>query len=207
MYRIIDFEKSSKRMVIFKKLIILLVYIIMIPIIIYNSTLIIKSYINPAEIPGFLGFKSFVIISESMEPTIMVGDAILVKEVAQEKLKVNDIISFQDKDFINTHRIVEIIDDNGVKKYKTKGDNNEKEDKNLVTYNQIQGVCKFRIKGFGKITEIVKNKITLVMLLVVLVFIAFCQVRISKKKLARIEKRYEYNKERFQQAMPSIKIE
>lgn len=207
MYRINDFEKSSKRIAISKKLIMLLVYIIMIPIIIYNLTLIIKSYINPTQIPDFLGFKSFVIISESMEPTIMVGDAILVKEVDQEKLKVNDIISFQDKDFINTHRIVEIINDNGVKKYKTKGDNNEKEDKNLVTYNQIQGVCQFRIKGFGKITEIVKNKITLVVLLVVLVFIAFCQVRINKKKLARIEKRYEYNKERFQQAMPSIKIE
>lgn len=207
MYRINDFEKSSRRMIIFKKLIMLLVYIIMIPIIIYNLTLIIKSYIHPSEIPDFLGFKSFVIISESMEPTIMVGDAILVKEVKQEKLKVNDIISFQDKNFINTHRIVEIIDDNGIKKYKTKGDNNEKEDKNLVAYEQIQGVCQFRIKGFGKITEIVKNKMTLVVLLVVLVFISFCQVRINKKKLARIEKRYEYNKERFQQAMPSIKIE
>lgn len=207
MYQINDFEKSSKRMDILKKVIILLVYIIMVPIILYNLTLIIKSYINPSEIPDFLGFKSFVIISESMEPTIMVGDAILVKEVKEEKLKVNDIISFQDKDFINTHRIVEIVNDNGVKKYRTKGDHNGKEDKNLVTYEQIQGVCQFKIKGFGKITEIVKNKITLVVLLVVLVFIAFCQVRINKKKLTRIQKRYEYNKERFQKAMPSIKIE
>lgn len=146
MYRINDFEKSSKRMTILKKLIILLVYIIMLPIIIYNLTLIIKSYINPTKIPDFLGFKSFVIISESMEPTIMVGDAILVKEVKEEKLKVNDIISFQDEDFINTHRIVEIVDDNGVTKYRTKGDHNGKEDKNLVTYERIQGVYQFRIK-------------------------------------------------------------
>lgn len=194
MYRISDFEKSSKRMFIFEKLVMILLYIIIIPIIIYNLTLMIKSYINPIEIPDFFGFKSFVIISESMEPTIMTGDAILVKEVKQEELKVKDIISFQDGDSINTHRIVEILEDNGIIKYKTKGDNNKKEDKELVTYDKIEGVYQFRIKGFGKIVEVIKNKITLVVLLIVLVLISACQVRINKKRLTRKEKRYEYNK-------------
>lgn len=194
MYRISDFEKSSKRMFIFEKLVMILLYIIIIPIIIYNLTLMIKSYINPIEIPDFFGFKSFVIISESMEPTIMTGDAILVKEVKQEELKAKDIISFQDGDSINTHRIVEILEDNGIIKYKTKGDNNKKEDKELVTYDKIEGVYQFRIKGFGKIVEVIKNKITLVVLLIVLVLISACQVRINKKRLTRKEKRYEYNK-------------
>ena len=194
MYRINDFDKSSKRMFIFEKVMVVLAYIIIIPIIIYNLTLMIKSYINPTEIPDFFGFKSFVIISESMEPTIMTGDAIVVKEVRQEDLKVKDIISFQDGDSINTHRIVEIIDDNGKVKYKTKGDNNKKEDRELVTYDKIEGVYQFRIKGFGKIIEIIKNKITLVVLLVVLVLISICQVRNNKKRLSRKEKRYEYNK-------------
>lgn len=194
MYRISDFEKSSKRMFIFEKLVMILLYIILIPIIIYNLTLMIKSYINPIEIPDFFGFKSFVIISESMEPTIMTGDAILVKEVKQEELKVKDIISFQDGDSINTHRIVEILEDNGIIKYKTKGDNNKKEDKELVTYDKIEGLYQFRIKGFGKIVEVIKNKITLVVLLIVLVLISTCQVRINKKRLTRKEKRYEYNK-------------
>lgn len=194
MYRISDFEKSSKRMFIFEKLVMILLYIIIIPIIIYNLTLMIKSYINPIEIPDFFGFKSFVIISESMEPTIMTGDAILVKEVKQEELNVKDIISFQDGDSINTHRIVEILEDNGIIKYKTKGDNNKKEDKELVTYDKIEGVYQFRIKGFGKIVEVIKNKKTLVVLLIVLVLISVCQVRINKKRLTRKEKRYEYNK-------------
>ena len=194
MYRISDFEKSSKRMFIFEKLVIILLYIIIIPIIIYNLTLMIKSYINPTEIPDFFGFKSFVIISESMEPTIMTGDAILVKEVKQEELKVKDIISFQDGDSINTHRIVEILEDNGIIKYKTKGDNNKKEDKELVTYDKIEGVYQFRIKGFGKIVEMIKNKMTLVVLLIILVLISACQVRINKRRLTRKEKRYEYNK-------------
>ena len=117
MYRISDFEKSSKRMFIFEKLVMILLYIIIIPIIIYNLTLMIKSHINPTEIPDFFGFKSFVIISESMEPTIMTGDAILAKEVKQEELKVKDIISFQDGDSINTYRIVQIFDYNGKIRY------------------------------------------------------------------------------------------
>ena len=154
----------------------------------------IESYINPTEVPDFFGFKSFVIVSESMEPTIMTGDAILVKKVKQEDLKVNDIISFQDKDFINTHRIIEIINNNGITKYKTKGDNNKREDKNQITYSKIEGVYQFRIKGFGKTVEILKNKITLVVLLIALVLISTCQVRINKKRLARKEKRYNYNK-------------
>lgn len=73
--------------------------------------------------------------------------------------------------------------------------------------NEFKEYINLELNGFGKITEIIKNKITLVVLLVVLVFIAFCQVRMNKKKLVRIQKRYEYNKERFQKAMPSIKIE
>ncbi|MGN1297842.1 MAG: signal peptidase I [Clostridia bacterium] len=194
MYRISDFERSSKRMFIIEKLIIIVVYITIIPIIIYNLTLMIKSYINSTEIPDFFGFKSFVIISESMEPTIMTGDAILVKEVKQEELKEKDIISFHDQGDINTHRIVEILEDDGIIKYKTKGDNNKKEDKELVTYDKIEGVYQFRIKGFGKIVEVIKNKITLVVLLIVLVLISACQVRINKKRLIRKEKRYEYSK-------------
>lgn len=194
MYRISDFERSSKRMFIIEKLIIIVVYITIIPIIIYNLTLMIKSYINSTEIPDFFGFKSFVIISESMEPTIMTGDAILVKEVKQEELKEKDIISFHDQGDINTHRIVEILEDDGIIKYKTKGDNNKKEDKELVTYDKIEGVYQFRIKGFGKIVEAIKNKITLVVLLIVLVLISACQVRINKKRLIRKEKRYEYSK-------------
>ena len=194
MYRIKDFDKSSKNMYLFGKISSIFICILIIPIIIFNLTLFIKSCINPDEIPDFFGFKTFVIVSESMEPTIMVGDAIFVKEVKQEDLKEKDIVSFQDKEDINTHRIIKITDDQGIIKYTTKGDNNKSEDKAKITYDKIEGVYQFRIKGFGKIVEMLKNKITLVVLLFVLVLISAYQVRISRKRLKRKEKRYEYNK-------------
>lgn len=193
MYRINDFDRASKNMYIFEKIISILIYIIIIPIIIYNFTLFIKSYINPTEIPNFFGYKSFVIVSESMEPTIMTGDAIFAKEVRKEEIKEKDIIAFQDEGDINTHRIIKIENDNGVTKYTTKGDNNKNADKEKVTYEEIEGVYQFRIKGFGKLIELLKNKITLIILLIVLVLISFYQVRMSKRKLKRKEKRYQYN--------------
>ena len=176
------------------KVISILLYIIIIPIIIFNFTLIIKSFINPNETPDFFGLKSFVIVSKSMEPTIMTGDAILVKKVQQEELKINDIISFQDENSVNTHRIIEITQENGVTKYTTKGDNNKNPDKEKVTYDKIEGKYQFRINGFGKVTEILKNKVTLVILLIILVLVSIYQVRLAKRKLIRKEKRYEYNK-------------
>ena len=194
MYRIKDFNKSSKNMYLFVKIITVFIYILIIPIIIFNITLFIKSCINPNEIPDFFGYKTFVIVSESMEPTIMVGDAIFSRIVTQDELKENDIISFQDNGEINTHRIVDINTENGIIKYTTKGDNNKSEDKEKITYNKIEGVYQFRLKGFGKIIEILKNRITLILLLIALVLISAYQVRMNKKTLKRKEKRYEYNK-------------
>lgn len=195
MYKLKDFDKSSKNMHIMLKAISIMIYIIIIPIIVFNITLVAKSCINPNETPTFFGIKSFVIVTKSMEPTIMTGDAIFVKQVSENDVKVGDIISFKDGDSVNTHRIIEIVENNGVKRYKTKGDNNKREDRNLVKYSQIEGKYEFRIKSFGKFIEILKNKITLVILLIILVLVSTMQVRLSKKKLERKEKRYRYNLE------------
>ena len=106
MYKIDKIQKENKRIHIIGKIISIVLYIILIPMIIFNFTLIIKSFINPNETPDFFGYKSFVIVSGSMEPTIMTGDAILVKEVPQSEIKENDIISFSQGEMIVTHRII-----------------------------------------------------------------------------------------------------
>ena len=198
MYKISSFEKSKKTLSILGKIISILICIIIIPIIIVNITLLIKSYFNPNEISDIFGFKTFVIVSKSMEPTIMTGDAIVVKEVNPEDLKVGDIISFRDGNSINTHRIVEIVSDNGKKRFRTKGDNNKNVDKELVTTSKVEGTYQLRIKGFGKVIKILNSKVTLVILLAFLILILIYEVRISKRKLARKEKRYEYNKKKYE---------
>ena len=169
MYKIRDYKKIKAKNEKIKRILSIVLYIIIIPIIIVNFTLIIKSFINPNKTPDFLGYKNFIIVSESMEPTIMVGDAIFIKEVPEKEIKINDIISFHDGESINTHRIIGISEENGVKSYKTKGDNNKNEDKEKVNYSQIEGKYQFKIRNFGTFTKILQSKITLTILILLVI--------------------------------------
>lgn len=194
MYRIKNFEKSGKTLYLTKKILSVIIYLIIIPVIAINFIILTKSYISPNAIPSIFGIKTFVIVSKSMEPTIMTGDAIFSIEPKKENIKINDVISFHDKQDINTHRIINILSENGVTKYITKGDNNKNPDKDKVTFDKIEGVYQFKLAGFGKIANIIKGKATLVILLIFLILISLDQVKVSRKKLLRKEKRYLYNK-------------
>lgn len=194
MYKIYDFKQKSKKIHKIYKIIQNIFYIIIMPIIIINITLIIKTFINPEEIPDFLGFKNFIIVSQSMEPNIKVGDAIFIKEVEETELKVNDIISFHDGADINTHRIKDIVEENGKKVYTTKGDNNKREDKNKITYKDIEGKYLFQINNFGIIAKILKSKITLIMLLIFVTLSIIFNYRIYKRQQKRDIKRRNYEK-------------
>lgn len=189
MYKIDKIQKENQRIHTIGRVASAMLYIVLIPIILFNFTLIIKSFIHPNETPDFFGYKSFVIVSGSMEPTIRKGDAILVKEVPEEEIKTNDIISFTQGETNVTHRIIEIIEENGVKKYKTKGDNNNSEDKEKITYQQIEGKYQLKINQFGIITNILKSKITLIVLILIIVFIYYYKNRIEKRRQRRKEKR------------------
>ncbi len=195
MYKIDKIQKEYKKMHLIGKVISIITYIILIPIIIFNFTLIIKSFINPNKTPDFFGYKNFVIVSGSMEPTIKIGDAIFVKEVPEEEIKEKDIISFDEDGVIVTHRVVDIIEEDGVKKYKTKGDNNNTSDKELTTYDKIEGKYQFKINQFGLIIDILKNRFTLIALILIVVLVSLNKSRIDKKKQLRKEKRQKYDEE------------
>lgn len=204
MYKINDFDRSSRNLYYFGKTLGVLLSLIIIFLIIFNITLMVKSIINPNKLPDFLGLKSFVIVSESMEPTINPGDAIFIKEVPQNELKENDIISFKDGNIINTHRIVKINNDNGNITYTTKGDNNKNEDRLAVPFDKIEGKYEFKLSKVGILVEIIKSKVTLVILLIILMLISYYQVRVSKRKLKRKEERYNYNNQKLKESIKKL---
>ncbi len=194
MYKLSDFEKSSKNLYRLGKILSIIICIIILFLIVFNITLIIESYIYPNELPSFLGIKSLIIVSESMEPSIMTNDVIFIVNTSRDDLEVGDIISFKIGNYINTHRIVRIEEENGEEVYITKGDNNDTEDGGYVEFEDIEGKYLFKLSGFGRIAEILKNKTTLIILLVILIIISYYEIRISKRKLKRKEERFEYNK-------------
>lgn len=192
MYKIRDYKEIKNRNEKIKKIISIFIYIIIIPIIVINITLIVKSFIKPNKIPDFIGYKNFVIVSESMEPTIMVGDEIFVKKVPEKEIKINDIISFHDGECINTHRIVGVSEENGIKMYRTKGDNNRGEDKEKVSYDQIEGKYLFKINNFGNLIKVLQSKVTLVILILLVCLNTYFNYRLKYKRKARREKRKKY---------------
>lgn len=88
--------------------------------------------------PRLFGWQNLAVLSGSMEPNISVGSMIIVKNVNPEELEAGDIITFQVSDStLVTHRVVE----NNVETQKitTKGDANDVNDGNPVSYSNVIG--------------------------------------------------------------------
>ena len=112
--------------------------------IILTSVIVAK---NSGQTPAVFGYQFYVVQSGSMEPTFNIGTVILSKIPAEpSKLKKGDVVTFTNEGMTITHRIIEVINDNGTIKYKTKGDNPENSvDPDLLTIDRVKAVFVFRI--------------------------------------------------------------
>ena len=189
----------------FKKNINIIIYIFLLPILIYNVSLIIQSVLKPYETPNFLGIKTYVIISGSMQPELKIGDIVVVKKTIQESLKVGDIISFRHGQSVITHRISRIIVEDGETKYITKGDFNNAEDSESVTYKNIEGKAIRSIPQLGKIALMLQDKIVIIFLIIVLYIYLVYSGELKKKKMQRRMKRIDYEKKKYEENLISKK--
>lgn len=180
----------------YKNVLIYLLYIIIIPIIIYDMFLIIQTLIKPGVTPDFFGYKTFSIISGSMEPKIVVDDIVIVKNVDKNQIRVNDIITFKTENEIITHRVIkiELIDNNLI--YTTKGDSNEVTDIEKIEYNQIEGKYVGKIPKIGKLLTLLKNKLVFSIILILLIISYILQRKNIQKKIKRKEKRQKYERKK-----------
>lgn len=86
-------------------------------------------------VPSLWGQKPLVVISGSMEPTLKVGGILYYEKIDLNELDEGDILVYQTKEHIISHRIVD-INENG---FITKGDINNSVDNYLVSDEQILG--------------------------------------------------------------------
>ena len=126
-----------------------ILFLLLIVLSAYNIFNIIKSLCQPNTTPDFFGYKSYAIISGSMEPTYHVNDIIFVKEILAEDLREQDVISFREGHSVVTHRIVEVIEDENGRSFITKGDNNNTSDGFYVYEDEVLGVITGVVKYVG----------------------------------------------------------
>ena len=187
-------KKVQKRKLI-RRILVKVIYILLLPIILWELIIVIKTIKNPNETPDVFGIKRFTIISGSMEPNISVNDLVIIKKVEKSEIKKGDIISFKINGEIITHRVINIeTDTNGEILYTTQGDANNIQDYNKITFENIEGKYIGKIPKVGKIVITLKNKETLTVLIVLLLIIYVLEERNSSKKLKRNKTRIDYEK-------------
>ena len=107
--------------------------------------------------PAALGYKTYVVLSGSMEPSIETGAVIFAQAVAPTSLKVGDVIVYNrtDVDERVTHRIVEMNDvSSGRPTFVTKGDANGAPDAWTVQYSgNTAGKVLFSIPYVGYVNH------------------------------------------------------
>lgn len=131
-----------------------LLCIILIPILVINITLIIKSYTNSDEVPSVGGYLPMIVLTDSMYPEIQSGDLIICRATDAESVEEGDIIAFFDPlsdSSIVSHRVVDIVTEDGGLYFETKGDNNNVADQELVPAENLVGVCIHVISGAGNV--------------------------------------------------------
>jgi len=104
-----------------------------------------------------------VIASGSMEPTIKIGDIIVIDKSYKERIdevQEGDVLVFGMNGKIYTHRVVKVNVKNNEYSFITKGDReNQSIDSWVVTKNELIGVTKYTIKGLGLPAIWLKNAI------------------------------------------------
>lgn len=146
--------------------------VILIPVLLINIILIIKSYTNAEEVPKIGGYAPLIVLSPSMEPGIKTGDLIFVKQIDPREVKVRDVIAFFDPDgngsSILTHRVTEVFEENGKLYFRTQGDANTAGDRLPVSGNKLVGIyTDFRIPGAGSVAMFMQTTAGLIVCVVV----------------------------------------
>lgn len=121
-------------------------------------------------------FGAYVIISNSMVPHINVYDAVVTVRVDENKIHVDDIITFISKEIKTagtpiTHRVIGIVYEDDKKEkiigYRTKGDHNNTADFALIAPDEVIGKVFLRIPMLGYLQTIMTKPIGWLFIIVI----------------------------------------
>lgn len=112
-------------------------------------------------VSGYFTYYVIGIGSESMEPKIYKGDAVLVKKVKSKKeLKVGEVVVYRNMGEDIVHRLVEVEKKGNKTFYRTKGDNNNTRDNLDIEYKDIKGIVKLKIPYIAKPSIYLKEELS-----------------------------------------------
>jgi len=105
---------------------------------------------------GLLGFTPTIIASGSMQPTLNVGDMVIVLSTPAKAIKIGDIIQYRTADTPTVHRVIDKYEAGGTTWFVTQGDANNAPD-DPVNERQVMGKAIFTIPKLGWVSIYLKE--------------------------------------------------
>ena len=143
---------------IFSTIIFAILVLIIIAIVFYVIRI---NYLASHDRLGEIKTNFYTILTQSMHPNIKAGDIVVTYRNDDNVYKEKDVITFVSRANGNiniTHRIQEVYNDHGKYSYKTKGDNNNTADNEIIESDYVLGKVVFKIPKAGFVQQFLVSK-------------------------------------------------
>ena len=150
-----------------------LVFLILVVIVIFITRI-------TGHVPSVFGFSIYRVQTDSMSPTLMVGDVIVDKKIAAGDIQKGDIITYDclDGELAGqtiTHRVVtEPECRSGTYYYQTQGDRSDSKPDPVISYSQVEGKYLYKIPWLNHVYSFFLSPYGLIsFILVIMVLFAY----------------------------------
>ncbi|SES07043.1 signal peptidase I [Salipaludibacillus aurantiacus] len=137
------------------------------------------------EPPSILGYKTFIVLTGSMRPTLEPGDLVISKTPDQEEsIGQGDVITYKnDQGVVATHRVIDVLTHDGQTVFQTQGDANNSPDNYVITMDQIYGSQITHIPKFGYVLNYAGSTAGIITLIVLpLIYLFFSEIVTKNRK-------------------------
>lgn len=150
---------------------------------------------NATSLPALFGFSVVRVQTESMEPTLDLGDIVIIKHTDPQKLEVSDIIAYRGteypvRDTLVTNQIVEIRQDKSDYYFTTRGCKADSLNDPEIEYSNVFGKVLYKIPFLGTLYDFFSTPYGIIAFIAVLLM-AFSSEIMSLFRMIRINWKYE----------------
>jgi len=140
-------------------------------VLIGGGLLILLLLVSIIAMPGLVGGDdTYIVTSGSMSPTIDPGDVIVTQDVSSDEIETGDVVTFHDGSSADsgyiTHRVVDIVDEDGERYFELQGDANDNPDEGLVPAEYAQGDLHWHIPYLGYLLLFARSSLGLLVLVI-----------------------------------------
>jgi len=99
-----------------------------------------------------------IVVNNSMSPQISKGNAVIIKDIEPNTVKVGEVIIFRDpehKEDLVIHKVVQVGEQGGVKFFSTQGINNPAPDNWKISAGEVIGGVAVKLPGFGAFLDFI----------------------------------------------------